>query len=164
MLVSSPSAAARRSAESLGSVLVVEPDAGARDAILWSLRHSGVSTLWAASDGSEALELALRHHPDLVLSEIALPGLDGLALAAALIEAELDADLVFLTADPSAAGDADLVALNVVGLLSKPFPVFGLAKRVVASLSRHARAERSRAPFPVEQRAAAPLDPALNAR
>ena len=60
-------------------LIVADPDPLARRAIRDSLRvDEGFVVLAEAKNGVEAIELAVHYRPDLVLMEVALPGMDGL--------------------------------------------------------------------------------------
>lgn len=64
-------------------ILVVDDMAIFREPIATALRLSGYETL-SASSGPEALELARSKHPDLVLLDIAMPGMDGVTCLKAI--------------------------------------------------------------------------------
>jgi DNA-binding NarL/FixJ family response regulator len=69
------------------------------------LRAGGHTVVGAARDGLEALQLARALHPDAILMDIRMPGLDGLS-ATRLIQAELpEIKIVMLT---TSGQDADL--------------------------------------------------------
>ena len=69
------------------------------------LRAGGFVVVGAAQDGLEALQLARTLHPDVILMDIRMPGLDGLS-ATRLIQAEMpEIKIVMLT---TSATDADL--------------------------------------------------------
>ena len=64
-------------------ILVVEDHAALREQIVWVLAADG----WRveeASDGRAALQMALEQPPDVLLLDLGLPGLDGLALCETL--------------------------------------------------------------------------------
>ena len=61
-------------------VLVVDPCPDTAASTAWLLRWWG-HTVQVARDGPAALEVARAYQPDVVLMEIALPGLDGCAVA-----------------------------------------------------------------------------------
>lgn len=50
-----------------------------------------------AANGSEAVKAAAEHNPDVILMDIRMPGMDGLAATQAVIEANPDARIVILT-------------------------------------------------------------------
>src|SRR5580658_10449307 len=61
-------------------IIVADPDPLARRAIRDSLQLDGAFVISAeAKDGLEAVELAVHYRPDLMLMEVALPTLDGVA-------------------------------------------------------------------------------------
>ena len=80
-------------------VLLVEDDPALAEVMKWILARDGLEVLHAA-DGMAALDLARREHPNLILSDVMLPKMDGFKLCRLL---KFDADLkgtpfVFLTA------------------------------------------------------------------
>lgn len=68
-------------------VLVVEDHDDTRFMLRTILEHDGYAML-EASDGLEGIEIAIRQHPDLVLLDGNLPGLDGLSAARRMREQE----------------------------------------------------------------------------
>ena len=66
-----------------GSVLVVEDDPELRFILMAQLRTGGFEA-FEASDGAQAIELASRRQPDLIIMDIGLPTLDGVAATRAL--------------------------------------------------------------------------------
>ena len=110
-------------------------------ALVWALRHSlsdeGYKVL-AAGNGAEALALAQRKSPDLVILDIVMPGLDGLEVCRRLRRdpALAAVPILFLTVRNS-------VKDRVIGLnggaddyLIKPFDVQELKARVRSLLRR----------------------------
>ncbi|HEX4406305.1 MAG TPA: response regulator [Polyangia bacterium] len=60
-------------------ILVVEDDEVARETMTEVLAHAGYDVV-AAADGYEALSIAAHGSPDLVLSDLQMPGIDGVEL------------------------------------------------------------------------------------
>ncbi len=60
-------------------ILVVEDETALRNALGDKLKHGGFSVL-EAKNGKEGLEAALREHPDLILLDIVMPVMDGMAM------------------------------------------------------------------------------------
>jgi two-component system, cell cycle response regulator DivK len=85
------------------------------------LRLSGYETL-EASTGEQAIELATRHTPDLVLMDIRLPGTDGLEALRRLREDERTTDIpvVALTAQAMAGDRERFLEAGFNGYVSKP--------------------------------------------
>lgn len=59
-----------------GTVLVVDDEAEIRELCRVNLEFEGFDVV-EAKNGSEALEMARRHHPDLVFLDLMMPGVDG---------------------------------------------------------------------------------------
>ena len=85
------------------------------------LQLSGYETL-EASTGEQAIELATRHTPDLVLMDIRLPGTDGLEALRRLRTDERTADIpvVALTAQAMAGDRERFLEAGFNGYVSKP--------------------------------------------
>jgi len=92
----------------------------------------------AACNGHEALELAQRLQPDVLLLDIRMPGLDGLQVAQQLCECEQAPAVIFCTAFDAFAVEAFKV--NAVGYLVKPVREEHLAA-ALKNLSRLNRAQ-----------------------
>ena len=110
-------------------LLVIEDDADVRLFMVLALRAEGYDVT-SAADAREAMQQLSRNHFDLVLSDLGLPGKDGLTL---LAEAERKGLLagtkaMLLTAFPWLARDAR------VPVLSKPIDFEDLVARLRSML------------------------------
>ena len=65
------------------TLLTIEDDPAVRQSLVAFFRDSGFAVLEAA-DGDSGLDQFRRHHPDIVLTDLRMPGLDGQAVAAAV--------------------------------------------------------------------------------
>jgi CheY-like chemotaxis protein len=75
--VPEPSRAETRPPEGL-SVLLVDDEDDVREALRLILQQNGL-VVFTASSSAEAFDLLKRHQPDILLSDIAMPGEDGLS-------------------------------------------------------------------------------------
>jgi two-component system, cell cycle response regulator DivK len=95
------------------------------------LEHAGYRILHA-SDGNEGIAIARHHKPDLILMDIQLPGMDGLA-ATRQLKADDDTrgiPIVAVTAF-AMAGDGDRIrAAGCDGYIAKPFSYKELVAQV----------------------------------
>ena len=62
------------------TLLVVDDDPAIRESLEELLRHQGYRVLTAA-DGEEGLQVAREKRPDLIVLDVALPGMDGFRVA-----------------------------------------------------------------------------------
>ena len=128
-------------------VLVVDDDPAIRLICTTWLRLDGYAVIEAA-DGQQALELAVAEKPAVVLLDLSMPVLDGLAVAKALREHERTRELplVVLTAETDVRVAKHAYELGVVGFFTKPFDpaaVAGFVRDVIADVR-----ERTARPAP----------------
>lgn len=91
--------------------------------------HPGLELVGEAADGTELLALAIAHQPDLILTDLAMPGISGLELVRALAENCPDSRVLVLTMHKDAALASHAMAAGAAGYLGKDnaYPVLELA-------------------------------------
>jgi CheY-like chemotaxis protein len=106
----------------ISTVLVVDDDPSVRRLVCDVLQAYGYSTVDAA-DGFSALRLVQSEHPDCVVLDVMMPGLDGLAVLTRLRESDYGRDLpvVMLTAAADDAQAWQAWSEGVDYFLAKPF-------------------------------------------
>ena len=116
-------------------VLIVDDDAAVRLLCAANLEAEGFHVLEAAG-GLDALEQARRERPDLVLTDVTMPGLDGFQLAERLRRDERTSriPLMFLSGEVGHANAQRARALGAVAYLMKPFDACALAAFVAHEL------------------------------
>jgi DNA-binding response OmpR family regulator len=128
-------------------VLVVEDEAHIRELVCLHLRVEG-HTCVEASDGLQALELAERHAFSLVILDLMLPRLDGVAVCRGLRRTSLNASVpvLMLTARRDEADKVLGLDSGADDYLTKPFGVRELMARVRALLRRRGADTQADAP------------------
>ena len=121
-----------------GSVLFVDDEDGIRQSLgRWIARH--VDTVWLAPDGEVGLQLYLEHHPDVVVTDIAMPVMDGLAMTRAIKAHDPHAQVVVSTAYSSTQHFLECIEIGVDGYVLKPIEppqllaAMGKCLRIVAN-------------------------------
>ncbi|KWB72609.1 hypothetical protein WL40_10760 [Burkholderia ubonensis] len=99
-------------------ILVAEDDAVSRMLIVRQLESLGCRLVRTASDGCDALQQWLTKKPDVLLTDLNLPGLDGSDLLTALRQRDASAIVIATTA--AAPNDYDLRRSGFHGVLYKP--------------------------------------------
>jgi DNA-binding response OmpR family regulator len=115
-------------------VLVVEDDITLLETLEYNLERQGYEVLKAA-DGPQALDVARKKQPDLIVLDVMLPGLDGFEVCR-ILRREMSMPILMLTAR---ADEVDKVVGLEVGAddyLTKPFSMRELLARVKALLRR----------------------------
>lgn len=120
-------------------ILIVDDDDDIRAALQRIFERAGFAVLVAA-DGLAALDLARGHHPDVVLTDMDMPGLDGVQLCQAIRgdPALADTPLAILSGSLR-PGDPRTADAEICGVLLKPFGIRDLvaAMRKLADAGRH---------------------------
>jgi two-component system KDP operon response regulator KdpE len=116
------------------AILVVEDEASIRRALEINLRAAGYD-VHLAGDGAAALSAAARHHPDLVLLDLGLPGIDGTEVIEGL-RGWSSAPIVVLSARDQEAEKVRALDLGADDYVTKPFGVAEVLARVRAALRR----------------------------
>ncbi|EPR39868.1 response regulator receiver modulated diguanylate cyclase [Desulfovibrio sp. X2] len=99
--------------------LVVEDDAIIREDMVQCLRRAGVMVI-PAGDGKEALGLFLEHFPDLVVTDIRMPHMDGLELVRRIRELSDEVCVVLISAFTDNETLLASINLGVNGFMPKP--------------------------------------------
>lgn len=91
------------------TALVADDDPLARRLVRDILNQAGIAVTAEAEDGRQAIERTLEHRPDVVLMDVIMPQLDGIAATRRIIERRPEQVIVLLTR----AGDEDLALLGL---------------------------------------------------
>jgi DNA-binding NarL/FixJ family response regulator len=131
---------------------VVADDKGpARRALSDALRRAGIVVVAEAFDGTEAVELARYHEPDLVVIDIGVSGLDAIAATRRITGAHPGVVVILLTS----AGSDNLGVLGLrvgaAGYLDSDLDPMSMARAIVGALRGEAAIPRSLAMRLVEQ-------------
>jgi DNA-binding response OmpR family regulator len=118
-------------------ILVVDDDTLLRRSLSLQLEQAGYRASTAAN-AEDAIGLARRDQPDLILLDIGLPGMDGLE-AIRHFQGELDVPVIFVTARRRELDEILGLELGADEYITKPFNPDVLLARVKAVLRRSSR-------------------------
>jgi DNA-binding response OmpR family regulator len=118
----------------MGLILVVDDDALMRRSLSFNLEQAGYQVS-SAGTAEDALSLAHRDPPDLVLLDIGLPGMDGLD-ALRHFKSELGVPVIFLTARRRELDEVVGLELGADDYVTKPFDMDVLLAHIKAVLRR----------------------------
>ena len=116
----------------IGKVLLVDDEPDIRVIGEMSLRDVGGWEVVLAASGGEAVELAARELPDVIVLDVMMPGMDGPATLAALrSRAETrEIPVIFMTAKALEEELLRLRSLGAIGVLNKPFDPLTLPEQM----------------------------------
>ncbi|MGD9033853.1 MAG: response regulator [Desulfobacteraceae bacterium] len=120
-----------------GRILVVDDEEDILELVRFNLAREGYPVICTAS-GEETLKIARKEHPELIVLDLMLPGIDGLDVAKALKNdpKTRDISIVMLTAKGEEADIVTGLELGADDYITKPFSPRILVARVRAVLRR----------------------------
>lgn len=116
------------------TILIVDDEQPIVDILVYNLQKEGYNTI-EASDGLNAVNIALEQRPDLILLDIMLPKLDGLSVCKR-IKNSLNVPILMLTAKDGEIDKILGLELGADDYITKPFSVRELVARVKANLRK----------------------------
>jgi DNA-binding response OmpR family regulator len=139
------------------TILVVDDEEAIAEAVRARLESEGFRVV-VAGDGPQAIALTSEVHPDLVVLDLMLPGMDGLEVCTEIQRGGW-VPVLMLTARTEEADKVAGFAVGADDYLTKPFSLRELAVRVKAILRRVDRIRSSSAVEPIH-RGSLEIDPA----
>lgn len=115
-------------------ILIVDDQYGIRILLNEVFQREGYVT-YQAANGMQALEIVRKHHPDLVLLDMKIPGMDGIEILKRLKDIDPDIKVIIMTA----YGELDMIQetkeLGALMYFAKPFDIDDLRAAVKSHLS-----------------------------
>ncbi len=135
-------AVATETISATGRILVVDDHASAREAMADILRCAG-HEVRSASSAVEALRRLEKDAFDVILTDLQMPGMDGLELLRVLNERGGEAQVAMITAHASVASAVEAMRRGAFDYLEKPFNADQLEQLVARALRQGGEARRS---------------------
>jgi len=113
------------------TVLIVDDERTFGEALELALRHEkDLEVIEVATDGDAAVRAIDRHHPDVVLMDVAMPGMSGIEATRRIKEEDPEAQVLILSGHEDPLLLARAVQAGAVGLLRKTEAVVNVASSV----------------------------------
>ena len=124
----------------MDKIVIIEDDPGIRTVLRLVLKGAGFTDVIAEERGDKGLEIVLREHPALVILDLMLPGMDGLAVCREIrrTPAVAATPIVMLSAKSTEEDIVRGLELGADDYVTKPFSKAVLIARVRAALRRPA--------------------------
>jgi DNA-binding response OmpR family regulator len=118
----------------MSTILVVEDDTTLRETLAYNLKREEY-IVQTVGDGRLALETARKTHPNLVLLDLMLPGIDGFEVCR-ILRQEMNIPILILTARDDEIDRVIGLEIGADDYITKPFSMRELMARVKAHLRR----------------------------
>jgi two-component system nitrogen regulation response regulator NtrX len=102
-------------------ILVVDDEAAIRESLRVTLEYGQMYEVIAAATGQEALALAEREAPDLVLLDIKMPGMDGMEVLSRLHASDDTLPIIMISGHGTTSTAVEAVKKGAFNFLDKPF-------------------------------------------
>jgi DNA-binding NarL/FixJ family response regulator len=119
-------------------VMVVDDQALVREGLTILLQAAGISPVAVAADGEEAVRLAARHRPDVILMDLRMPLLDGVEATRRIRAAQPETEIVVLTTHADEASILDALRAGARGYLTKDAGIAEISRAVHAAANHQA--------------------------
>lgn len=116
-----------------GKILVVDDEPNIRELLSIYLKGKGYE-VFTAADGEEALSMARRQRPHLVLLDIMMPNMDGMTALKRLREADPSMSIIMSTALTDLTRAQECLKLGAVDYITKPFHFQYIESTVAAQM------------------------------
>ena len=103
----------------ISSILYVEDENLIREELSDFLQRFCI-TLHLAADGKEGLEFFQKYNPDIVISDIKMPNMNGIEMAKAIKAIDIDKPIIFTTAHSESGYTLQAIDMQVDGYILKP--------------------------------------------
>jgi DNA-binding response OmpR family regulator len=127
-------------------ILVVEDEVSLQETLAYNLKRQGYE-VETVGDGLAAVEATRRLHPDLILLDVMLPGMDGFDVLRTL-RPEIDTPILFLTARDDEIDRVVGLELGADDYIVKPFSMRELVARIKTRLRVAAMVQEKAQPAP----------------
>lgn len=115
-------------------ILIVEDEITLQETLAYNLKRQGYEVETAA-DGMTALQIARQSHPDLIVLDVMLPGMDGFEVCR-LLRQEMSTPILMLTAKDDEIDRVVGLEVGADDYMTKPFSMRELIARIKAMLRR----------------------------
>jgi len=116
------------------SVLIVDDEPAVRQILSEWMRKKNFH-VFEAEGGRRAMEMILRDEPDIVVSDVVMPGMDGIQLLKEARAVNADIPFLMISGYPSCAAAVDIMKYGASDYLLKPFTPEELVNRVNRTLN-----------------------------
>jgi len=111
------------------AMVIIDDNPGSLEMLSAALTQSGIE-IYTAEDPEEGLDLVFQKHPQIVLTDLRMPKLDGLEVLDRVIEFDPAIDVILMTAHYSSESAVEAIRRGASDYLNKPVSIATLRERI----------------------------------
>jgi len=124
------------------SIVIIDDNAGSLELLSTALARDAVS-IFTAQDPEEGLELVYREHPQIVLTDLVMPGMSGLDVLERVVEFDPVIDVVLMTAHYTSESAVEAIRKGASDYMNKPVSISALRERIARLVDEARRRQRA---------------------
>jgi DNA-binding NtrC family response regulator len=123
------------------TLVIIDDNLGSLEFLSAALAQEGL-TIFTASDPEEGIEIVYREHPQIVLTDLVMPGISGLEVLERVVEFDPAIDVVLMTAHYSSESAVEAIRKGASDYLNKPVPLAVLRERIAKLIDEARKRQR----------------------
>jgi DNA-binding NtrC family response regulator len=129
------------SAETSVSLVVIDDNPGSLEMLSAALARPGLR-IFTAEDPEEGVEIVFREHPQIVLTDLVMPGISGLEVLERIVEFDPAIDVILMTAHYTSETAVEAIRKGASDYLNKPVSIAALRERIGKLIEEAHRRQR----------------------
>jgi DNA-binding NtrC family response regulator len=123
-------------------LIAIDDDAASLELIEEALLQDGVEIL-TETGAEEGLKLVVQQHPEIVLLDLMMPGVEGMELLDRILEESPTTDVILITGHYSTDSAVEAIRRGAFDYITKPISIDDLRKRIGALIEEAGRRKRA---------------------
>jgi DNA-binding NtrC family response regulator len=130
------------SAETNVKIVIIDDNEGSLELLSTALAREGLQII-TAQDPEDGLDTIFREHPDIVLTDLVMPGLTGLEVLDRVVEFDPAIDVILMTAHYTSESAVEAIRKGASDYLNKPVSLSALRERISKLIEDARRRQRA---------------------
>jgi DNA-binding NtrC family response regulator len=124
------------------TLVIIDDSPSSLELLSSALAQEGLDIL-TAQDADEGLDLIYERHPQIVLTDLVMPGMDGLEVLDRVIDFDPVTEVILMTAHYTTESAVEAIRKGASDYLNKPLPIAMLRKRIGRVVQEARRRQKS---------------------
>ncbi len=124
------------------TLVIIDDNTGSLELLSTALQREGLA-IFTANDPEEGLDIIFREHPQIVLTDLVMPGISGLEVLERVVEFDPAIDVVLMTAHYTSESAVEAIRKGASDYLNKPVSITALRERMNRLVEEAQRRQRA---------------------